>query len=252
MTAPPFPIPEIEYPSSDGKPMAETDFHVIAITNLFQALQDYYETDADIYVAANNLFYYEEGNAKARFSPDVYVVHGIEKKRRRIYKYWVEKRAPSIVFEASSRGTWREDFGKKKDRCAQLGVKEYILFDPEFDYLNPPLQGFRLSDGRYIPIEREADGGLFSETLGLKLHLSEAGLLRLIDPKTGKALPGMRDLAAQVATARAGEKKAEAQIRREARARREAELTVQREVEARKSAEAEIARLKDELKRLKR
>ena len=54
------------------------------------------------------------------------------------------------------------------------------MFDPTEDYLTPPLQGFRLVDGEYLPIE-PVDGRLPSEVLGL--HLEQDGReLRLYDP----------------------------------------------------------------------
>ncbi len=32
-----------------------------------------------------------------------------------------------------------------------LGVREYVMFDPEADCLDPPLQAFRLGDDAAIP-----------------------------------------------------------------------------------------------------
>ncbi len=68
-----------------------------------------------------------------------------------------------------------------------LKVSEYFLFDPRSEYLNPPLQGFRLVGGDYVPIEPVA-GRLPSEVLGL--HLEHDGAhLRLFDPATNQWLP---------------------------------------------------------------
>ena len=64
-----------------------------------------------------------------------------------------------------------------------LKVPEYFMFDPRAEYLDPPLQGFRLNGGDYIPIEPVA-GRLPSEVLGL--HLERDGQhLRFFDPATG-------------------------------------------------------------------
>jgi hypothetical protein len=61
-----------------------------------------------------------------------------------------------------------------------LKVREYFLFDPRDEYLQPSLQGFRLQDGRYVAI-LPIDGRLPSETTGL--HLERQGQhLRLYDP----------------------------------------------------------------------
>jgi hypothetical protein len=63
-------------------------------------------------------------------------------------------------------------------------VTEYFLFDPTQDYLNPPLQGFRLVDGDYVPVD-PIDGRLPSEILGL--HFECVGTkLRFYNPTTGE------------------------------------------------------------------
>src|SRR5690349_9398602 len=122
---------EIEYPFWDGKPVAETDIHFDAIAALNALLKRFFKAREDVYVASNNLIYYTEGDGNDRFSPDVYVVLGVKNHLRRTYLLWEEKQAPSTVFEITSRGTRGEDKGWKKDLCAELGVKEYFLFDPE-------------------------------------------------------------------------------------------------------------------------
>jgi len=67
-----------------------------------------------------------------------------------------------------------------------LKVPEYFQFDPTEDYLKPPLQGFRLVGGEYVPIEPVA-GRLPSQILGL--HLERDGKeLRLYNPATGSRL----------------------------------------------------------------
>ncbi len=62
----------------------------------------------------------------------------------------------------------------------------HLLFDPTEDYLDPPLQGFRLAGELYVPIEPIA-GRLPSQVLGLRLE-RDGKNLRLVDPATGKHL----------------------------------------------------------------
>jgi hypothetical protein len=65
-------------------------------------------------------------------------------------------------------------------------VSEYFLFDPTEYHLHPPLQGYRLVGGDYIPIGPIA-GGLPSEVIGL--HLERDGKrFRLVNPATGQRL----------------------------------------------------------------
>lgn len=152
-------------------------------------------------------------------SPDILVVRGVQKKKRRIYNIEVEGKAPELVVELTSLGTKKEDLGNKRFIYASLGVKEYFIFDPFGDAIRPALRGFRLENGDYIPI---VGTRLKSEVLGLELRL-EDGQLRLYDPKTGQRL---YTRAEGHAARRVAEKKAAA-------------------------AEAENARLREELEKLR-
>src|ERR1051326_5715528 len=136
----------IEYPETDGKPMAETDVHRQLLMDLIFTLSNFFREDLDVYVSGDLLLYYVEGNPHKCVAPDVFVVRGVSKEQRRIYKLWEEGHPPDVVIELSSRQTWREDWLTKLQLYAKLGVKEYFLFDPEYDYLPEPLIGSRLKD----------------------------------------------------------------------------------------------------------
>jgi Uma2 family endonuclease len=170
-----------EYPTGDGKPMAETEIHRDDMVDLIQTLKEHFAAEPMICVSGNMLMFYEEGNRRKHVSPDVFVVRGIEKKLRENYLIWQEGKAPDVVIELTSKSTKHEDLVKKRAIYRDvLQVSEYFLFDPTQDYLKPPLQGFRLVDGEYLPIE-PVDGRLPSEVLGL--HLERDGReLRLYDP----------------------------------------------------------------------
>lgn len=68
----------------------------------------------------------------------------------------------------------------------KLGVLEYFIFDPEYDYLPEPLVGWRLENGEYVPVE-VVEGKVRSEVLGLDL-VDTGETLRLLDPQTGQFL----------------------------------------------------------------
>src|SRR5579862_4067881 len=78
------------YPVSDGKPMAETDKHRKLMTYDIDGLDNFYRHRSDVYVSGSNFLYWEEGNPKARVSPDCYVIFGVAKKLRDSYKAWEE------------------------------------------------------------------------------------------------------------------------------------------------------------------
>jgi Uma2 family endonuclease len=115
-------------------------------------LKTRYQNDHDVYVTRNLLVYYIEGNPRKSFAPDVFVVLGVSKHERRIHKIWEEGKSPSVVFEISSRETCIDDLNRKFRLYEELGVREYFIFDPEYDYLEKPLIGFRLKNGKYVEI----------------------------------------------------------------------------------------------------
>jgi Uma2 family endonuclease len=201
---------KVEYPTSDGKPMAETTVHRDAMMDLIRTLEDYYSGEPMVYVSGNMLMFYEEGNRRKHLAPDVFVTLGIAKQLRHNYLVWEEGKGPDLVIELTSKSTRREDQEKKRDLYRDvLHVREYVLFDPLAEYLKPPLQGLRLVDGDYVPIEL-VDGRLPSVVTGL--HLEAAGhSLRLYSPALGRWLPTAAERIAEEATAR---RVAEAEVER--------------------------------------
>jgi Uma2 family endonuclease len=178
---------EIDYPESDGRPLGETDWHRQEIVDLIHALQERYEDVPDIYVSGNLLLYYVKDDVSKSVCPDVFLVEGISKEQRPIYKLWEEGKGPSLVIEMASKKTWEDDLDTKKAKYARIGVLEYFLFDPIDQYLDPRLQGFRLLGNRYRPIPAAADGSLVSQVAGLRLSL-EGMRLRLVDLASGEPL----------------------------------------------------------------
>lgn len=125
----------IVYPTSDGKPMAETDKHCDLMIYVREALKVYFADRPEVYVAGNNFLYWEEGDAKKCVSPEVYVVFGAGMRQRDSYKVWEERgRLPDVVFEITSRKTRRQDTHTKRPLYERtLKVPEYFLFDPTGD-----------------------------------------------------------------------------------------------------------------------
>jgi Uma2 family endonuclease len=203
--------------------MAETDVHIDALIYLREALKDYFREAPQVYVAGNLLLYYEEGNPAACVAPDVFVVQGVTKRERRIYRLWEEGQPPAVVFEITSCGTRLEDLGTKRVVYAMLGVQEYFLYDPLGEYLQPPSQGYRLQDGEYQRLSPGGEGELTSQMLGLELRL-EAGRLCAVNPATGERLltPAEAQAARRAAEARVSQAEAElARLRAELARRRE-------------------------------
>ena len=222
---------EIEYPSADGKPVAESDFQLNSLIYARERLRIYFRDECkrnDVYVAGNLLIYYQEGNSGASVAPAVFAVIGVPNRDRSSYLLWQERKTPDFVLEITSRTTRGEDQGRKRELYRALGVKEYWQFDPTGDYLEPPLQGRELIAGGYVrmPGRELADGVLALESgvLGLELHVTANGL-RYYDPVTEKYLLSHAEEAAR-------RQAAEANLAQEAAARQAAEARVA-ELEAR-------------------
>lgn len=187
-----YPIAPVEYPEDDGKPMAESDQARYYLTYATEVLKVHFQYLSDAYISGNLFIYYEKGNPESVVAPDVFVVFGIDNHQRRSYKTWEENnKTPDFVLEITSKATRSKDQGAKKGIYAFLGVQEYFQYDPTGDYLNPQLQGLKLIDDNYFPIETNslADGtvSLTSEVLGLELRL-KSGEMRFYNPTTGKTL----------------------------------------------------------------
>jgi len=227
------------YPESDGKPMAETDIHRDLMIDIILALQDFYRNASDVYVSGNLLMYYTERIPTDSVAPDVFVVKGVPKKRRRIYKIWEEGKSPDMVVELTSKSTRRDDILRKKELYESLQVSEYFIFDPLGEYLQPALQGYRLFEGRYEPIV-SSEGRLRSLVLNMELVHQEETLF-LIDLQTGKRLLTPLEEAEVRRKVQTKWQKAEEARQQAEEAQQQMTEKWQQEVTARKMLEAELA-----------
>ena len=204
----------VEYPTSDGKPLAESDLHFDRITYAAHALKIRYADTPDVYVGANMLVYDEPGNPRRHLAPDVFVVFDVPNHRRDLFKIWEEK-PPSFVLEITSKTTRHEDMRTKRQRYAAWGVDEYFLYDPRAEYLAPPLQGFALREGTYQPMPRtrfpNGRQGYVSEVLAIHLWL-RGSELRLFDPATGRELRTYEEAERAVEEAERSARDAEARL----------------------------------------
>ena len=238
ISAPPAPAAAIDYPSSDGKPMAESESQLIPLMYAVSCLRHYFRNCPEVHASGNLLIYYEEGTL-ARVAPDVFVVFGARnrKEERATYLLWEEAKAPDFVLEITSPEKWRADQTWKRELYRRLGVGEYWQYDPTRNYLRPPLQGLELVEGEYEPLSgwRLADGTLAarSEVLGLELRVA-GRRLRFYDPQTGKELPDLAETDEQRREAESRAEQEAAARRQEAVARQAAETRVQQEAAARR------------------
>ena len=231
---------DYHYPESDGQPMAETSFHWNVMVDTALALRRRYADTPDVWVGSNLFLYYKERTPG--IAPDVMVVPGVPKQKRRTFKLWEEGHAPFFVLEATSESTQGED-QVKKNIYESIGVEEYFLYDPLGESLKPRLQGFRLTTRGYQSIQRATDGSLLSTTTGLVLR-PESARLRLVDAETGAPLLWDEEIeAARKVAEKRADKETTARQAAEKRATA-AEKRAEQEAAARRALEAELARLR--------
>ena len=211
----------VDYPDSDGLPMAENEFQFRSILYANSALAAYYRAHDDVYVVGNLLLYYEPsprpGVPGKSVSPDLMVVLGAPNTCARPTCSGKSRRRRILFWKLPPKSTYRSDVGDKRDTYAGIGVSEYWLYDPIGGYHDPRLQGFRLIEGRYepLPVTERTDGVLtgYSEALALALRLYPDDRFRFHDPASGRDLPSLDEAEDRLQESEAARKALEAELR---------------------------------------
>ena len=233
---------DVFYPSSDGKPMAENMWQGDAIVGVTVDLRS---ARPNALVAADILMYPEEGNNRKSIAPDVLVAFGIGTHKRMSYFVWAEGKPPDWVLEVASPSTNRRDLNYKRDFYAAMGVPEYWLFDAKGDVFprgTPRLQGLKLVDGEYRPLEPRLVGGermIHSEALGLDVRV-DGELLRFRDTASGKDVRRWDEVRADEEQARAATEQAQAAKEQALAAAEQARAEAEQEAAQRKAADARV------------
>jgi Uma2 family endonuclease len=128
--------PEIIYPESDGKAMADNTKQFRWILTIQQNIDWLYANDPQVFVAGDLLWYPIEGQTQITAAPDTMVVFGRPKGDRGSYKQWEEGNiAPQVVFEILSPSNKPLDMAKKLVFYDRYRVEEYYVYNPENDNL---------------------------------------------------------------------------------------------------------------------
>jgi Uma2 family endonuclease len=126
----------INYPESDGKPMADNAKQFHWITVIKQNLDWLFAQDTQVFIAGDLFWYPVEGRPDIVTAPDVLVVFGRPKGDRDSYKQWEENNiAPQVVFEILSPSNSKTEMEKKLIFYERYGVGEYYIYDPDRDHL---------------------------------------------------------------------------------------------------------------------
>ncbi len=198
--------PTIEYPDSDGMPMADNTLQYEWIVTIKGGLDAILLDNPDVFVAGDLLWYSVEGQPTIRSAPDVMVAFGRPKGYRGSYKQWEEGNiAPQVVFEILSPGNRHRDMIRKFEFYQRYGVDEYYVYDPD----HGPLEGWLRAGDRLEEVPEMA--GFVSPRLEIRFDPGDcADNLRIYGPDGSRFLT----FTEWVEKSKADEQRAEAERKR--------------------------------------
>jgi Uma2 family endonuclease len=244
----------VEYPESDGQPMANNSKQFHYIVMIEGNLEILYKQNPNVFVIGDMFWYPVKGNNAIRQAPNVMVVIGRPKGDRGSYQQWLEENiAPQVVFEILSPGNRKQEMDEKFAFYEQYGVEEYYVYDPD----SGRLEGWLRTDWETLARIPQVIGwrspylGIRFEVVNLELQLfypDGSPFLSMVELSQrraeAEALAGAEARARQQAESEVrlqarARVQAEEQARQEAEARRQAEAQAEQEAEARRQAEAQ-------------
>jgi Uma2 family endonuclease len=161
------PVPEVEYPDSDGEPMADNTLQFQWIVTIKENLEVVFRDRPDVFVAGDNLIYPKEGEPDVCLAPDVYVAFGRPKGHRGSYKVWEEGNVfPQVVFEVLSPNNTPAQMKRKRAFYRRYGAAEYYVYDPDSN----ELEGWVREATRLVEVEEM--NGFVSPRLGIRFDLT--------------------------------------------------------------------------------
>ncbi len=162
---------QIDYPDSDGQPMADNTKQFRWIVVIKENLELLFADDPQMFVAGDLLWYPVEGDNTIRQAPDAMVVMGRPKGDRGSYRQWAEGGiAPQVVFEILSPGNRFGEMLRKLGFYDRYGVKEYYIYDPD----KLELTGLQRGEAGLEVID--AIDGWVSPRLQIRFQMADSGL----------------------------------------------------------------------------
>ncbi|AVH73637.1 Uma2 family endonuclease [Nostoc sp. 'Lobaria pulmonaria (5183) cyanobiont'] len=123
---------DLLYPDSDGKPMAENTEQYRWIVLIKENLEILFANNDNILIVGDLLWYPVRSQLITPTAPDVMVIFGRPKGKRRSYRQWQEDNiSPQVVFEILSPSNDAKEMDRKLEFYDTYGVEEYYLYDPE-------------------------------------------------------------------------------------------------------------------------
>ena len=155
------------YPSSDGKPMGQSDTHIWWIKYLIDNFQRLYRGQ-NVYVCGDLFWYPVKGAPKVYSAPDTMIVFGRPPRQRSSYRQWEEKNVvPHVTIEVRSENDTQQQMDEHRLFSQRHGVREHIAYDP----FRGQLEYFRRSGNRLRRVRPNKNGQYVSKLLGVKFWL---------------------------------------------------------------------------------
>ncbi len=161
-------IPQaIDYPETDGQPMAENTIQYRWITTIREGVESMFPAPAEVFTEADLFWYPVEGHPEIVQAPDVLIAFGRPKGERGSYMQWLEGGiAPQVVFEVLSPGNRKPQMKAKLGFYKKYDVEEYYIYDPD----EVDLSGYLRRAGRLNQIRKMH--GWTSPRLGIRFDMS--------------------------------------------------------------------------------
>ncbi|MBD6619419.1 Uma2 family endonuclease [Komarekiella sp. 'clone 1'] len=189
--------PDLLYPDSDGKPIADNTEQYRWIVLIKENLEILFANNENVLIAGDLLWYPVRSQLITPTAPDVMVAFDRPKGKRRSYRQWQEDNTPlQVVFEILSPSNNAKEMDRKLEFYDTYGVEEYYLYDPESFQLDgwlrqnnhlsklwqmdswvSPRLGIRFEAGQGELVIYRPDGQRFLNSLELNQRAEQAELL---------------------------------------------------------------------------
>ena len=224
------------------------------------------KTDLKLYAQREGFGWLFRGDASLRYLridgstgqlfPDLLIVRDRQASPTGPYTIEEAGKAPDLILEVVSPSTAREDLNLKVIAYAQMGVAEYVIFDPR-RRARPALSVYRLAtEDSYALLSPEPDGTYWLTSIELRVSAEPGGDRAGIGPRlrffraNGQPLLHIEEEVQARQDAERREQAAERARQEAERARQEEREARERAEQARQRAEQEQARLRAEIARL--
>ena len=249
------------YPVEDD--MGEGLLQKLIVTLLLPLARRFFaERGVRALVGGNQFIYWVQYEPTSSIAPDLYVIPGVDPELViGSWKTWETSIPPSFVLEVVS-GDVTKGYEDVPRRCAKLGVRELVIFDPDWQtgHDRRRWQVYRTTPrSKFAVVESTNADTIRSEVFGAWLTVVGTGpatRIRIALDAEGRTLFPTDDerTRAEAERASAAEERARAEAERaraEAERARAAEERARAEAERARAAEEEAARLRAELEHLK-